>query len=138
MDIALNLNAMLGARYFIHTPKRSIQLSGAFEMPVAGMMFVPYPGLSYFELYTSGRIGETLFFSSLHNRQGAKLALSADFPLRTITLHAGWRFHHLKYQGSGPVFVRDEHSLLLGITYDIFRSSGRKSRFPANFVRSMY
>ncbi len=138
MDIALNLNAMLGVRYFLQTRKRVIQLNGVYEMPLVGLMFVPYPGLSYYELYTSGRIGEALFFSSLHNRQGNKLALSVDFPLRTITLHAGWRFQHLKYQGSGPVFVRDEHALMLGITYDIFRSSGRKSRFPSNYIRSMY
>ncbi len=138
MDIAFNINAMLGGRYFIQTKKRIIQLSGAYEMPLAGLMFVPYPGLSYYELYTSGRIGEALFFSSIHNRQGQKLAFSIDFPLRNSTLHAGWRFHHLKYQGSGPVFVRDEHALMLGITYDIFRSSGRRSRFPSNYIRSMY
>jgi len=138
MDIAFNINAMLGGRYFIQTKKRIIQLSGSYEMPLVGLMFVPYPGLSYYELYTSGRIGEALFFSSLHNRQGQKLAFSVDFPLRNSTLHAGWRFHHLKYQGSGPVFVRDEHALMLGITYDIFRSSGRRSRFPSNYIRSMY
>jgi hypothetical protein len=138
MDIAFNINAMLGVRYFMQTKKRIIQFSGAYEMPLAGMMFVPYPGLSYYELYTSRRIGEALFFSSLHNRQGNKLAVSVDFPFRTTTLHAGWRFQHLKYQGSGPVFVRDEHALMLGITYDIFRSSGRRSRFPSNYIRSMY
>lgn len=138
MDIAFDVNAMLGVRYFIQTRKRSIQLNGAYEMPLAGLMFVPYPGLSYYELYSSGRIGEALFFSSLHNRQGNKLAVSVDFPLRTATLHAGWRFQHLKYQGSGPVFLRDEHALMLGVTYDVFRSSGRRSRFPANYIRSMY
>jgi len=137
MDIALNLNALLGARYFLQTAKRTLQFSGSYESPLVGGMFVPYPGLSYYELYTSKRISEALFFSSLHNRQGNKLSVTIDFPMRYSTLHFGWRYHHLKYRGSGPVFTLDEHSLLLGITYDIFRSSGRMSHFPSNYIRSM-
>lgn len=137
-DIALNINALLGARYFLQTRKRIIQFTGAYETPIAGVMFVPYPGLSYYELYTSKRISEAIFLSSLHNRQAHKLSLSVDFPFRRSTLHAGWRYHQLNYKGSGPVFSMKEQSLLLGITYDLFRSSGRKSRFPSNYIRSMY
>lgn len=135
VDVAVNLNATLGARYLLPTRRRILQFDVQTELPLAGIMFVPYPGLSYYELYLSKQLSEALFFSSFHNRQGAKLSLSADVPLGRSTLHAGWKYRHTKYRGNGPVFSFDEHSLLLGITYDLFRSSGRRVQFPANFIR---
>jgi len=135
LDIAANLNATLGARYLLPTRRRTLQFDAHTELPFAGVMFVPYPGLSYYELYLSKQLSEAVFFSSFHNRQGAKWSLSVDVPLRRSTLHAAWRYHHTKYQGSGPVFRFDEHSILLGITYDLFRSAGRTRQFPSNYIR---
>lgn len=138
LDIAFTLNALIGARYFLQTRKRTLQFTGSYEIPFIGMMFVPYPGLSYYELYSSRQLSEAIFFSSLHNRQGHKVSVSLDFPLRRSTIHLGWRYNSLKFQGSGPIYSMKEQSVLLGITYDIFRSSGRTSRFPSHFIRSMY
>lgn len=135
LDIAGNLNATLGARYLLTTRKRTIRFDAGAEVPLLGVMFVPYPGLSYYEMYLSKQLSEAIFFSSLHNRQGARYSLSVDFPFRHSTLHAGWQYHQLKYQGSGPVVTIAEHSLMLGISYELFRSSGRMSRFPANYVK---
>jgi hypothetical protein len=135
VDIAVNLNATLGARYLLPTPRRTLQFDVQTELPFAGIMFVPYPGHSYYELYLSKQLSEALFFSSFHNRQGAKLSVSADVPLGRTTLHAAWKYRSTMYRGNGPVFSFNEHSLLLGITYDLFRSSGRRVQFPANYIR---
>jgi hypothetical protein len=135
MDLAISLNAVLGARYSLETRKRTIDFTSGFESPIAGVMFVPYPGLSYYEMYTSGKYSEAVFLSSLHNRQGAKLSFAVDIPFRRSTLHMAYRFHQLNYKGSGPVFRFSENALMLGITYDVFRTSGRSMRFPGNFIR---
>lgn len=135
MDIAANLNATVGARYLLPLRRRTLQFDAQAEIPLVGVMFVPYPGLSYYELYLSKQLSEAIFVSSLHNRQGGKLAFSVDVPFRRSTLHVGWRYHQLHYQGNGPVFTLAEHSVLLGISYDLFRSAGRSSRFPATYVR---
>jgi hypothetical protein len=135
LDIAGNLNATLGARYQLPVFRRTVLLDAFAEVPVVGIMFVPYPGLSYYEMYISKQLSEALFLSSLHNRQGLKTGFSVDIPFRHSTLHAGWRYHQLKYRGNGPVVTFTEHSLLLGISYDVFRSSGRKSKFPAGYVK---
>lgn len=135
LDIAGNLNATLGARYQLPVFRRTVLLDAFAEVPVVGIMFVPYPGLSYYEMYISKQLSEAIFLSSLHNRQGLKTGFSVDVPFRHSTLHAGWRYHLLKYRGNGPVVTFTEHSLLLGISYDVFRSSGRKSKFPAGYVK---
>lgn len=135
LDIAGNLNATLGASYLLPTRRRTLKFDAQAEMPLVGVMFVPYPGLSYYELYLSKQLSEAIFLSSLHNRQGGKLALSVEVPFRRSTLHAGWRYTELKYKGSGPVFAISGHSFMVGITYDVVRSSGRQTRFPANYVK---
>lgn len=138
LDMALNINGLIEAMYLLNTGKRTLLFSGSFETPLLGAMFVPYPGHSYYEMAFSKQVSEAIFFSSLHNRQGQKLSVAFEIPFRRTTLHMGWRYNHLTYKGGGPKFSFGEHSLLLGISYDLFRSSGRKSRFPSEYFHSLY
>lgn len=134
IDLATNLNAMLGVRYNIATRKRMLKLKANFEFPLIGCMFVPYPGLSYYEMYSSGDYGEAIHFSSLHNKQGLKEQISIDVPFKYSTWSFGARMHQLKYQAGDQPHSFSEFSIFVGINYDIVRFAGRKVKMPEHFI----
>ena len=134
IDLATNLNAMLGVRYNIATRKRMLKLKANLEFPLIGCMFVPYPGLSYYEMYSSGAYGEAIHFSSLHNKQGLKEQISIDVPFKKSTCSFGVRMHQLKYQAADQPYSFNEFSIFVGINYDIVRFSGRKVKMPEHYI----
>lgn len=134
IDLSTDLNASLGARFYIHTRRRVIQVNAMIDFPVIGCMFVPYPGLSYYEMYLSRQYSEAIHFSSLHNRQGIRQLISVDFPLKNSTISIGIRSGQLKYQASEQVYNFDEYSLVFGFTYDKVSFSGRKKNIPDTFI----
>lgn len=134
IDLATNLNAMLGIRYNYATKKRILKLKANLEFPLIGYMFVPYPGLTYYEMYSSGAYGEAIHFSSLHNKQGLKEEISIDVPFKKSTCSFGVRMHQLKYQAGDQPYRFNEFSIFVGINYDILRFSGRKVKIPEHYV----
>jgi hypothetical protein len=130
MDLATNLNGMLGFRYMIPTKRRILNLSTQIEFPMMGCMFVPYPGLSYYEIYNSKKIGETIHFSSFHNKQG----IIFNMPFKHSSWSVGVLMHLLKYQTGEQPYKMNEFSVFFGIQYDFIKFSGWKSNKPENFV----
>lgn len=138
MDLATDLNAMLGVRYIYPTRKRTLKFSASIEFPLVGCMFVPYPGLSYYEMYSSKAYGEAIHFSSLHNKQGMKQQISIDVPFKYSSWSFGARMHQLTYQVGELPYSFNEFSLFVGITYDLIRFSGRKVAVPESFISPGY
>ncbi len=134
MDIATNLNAMIGIRYNIPTKKRVMQLATQIEFPLLGCMFVPYPGLSYYEMYNSKKVAEAIHFSSLHNKQGVRQRLTFQMPFKYSSWTVGVSMQALKYQASEQPYQMQEFSVFLGVNYDVARFAGRKSNKPENFI----
>jgi len=134
MDLAANLNGMLGFRYMIPTKRRILNLSTQIEFPMMGCMFVPYPGLSYYEIYNSKKIGETIHFSSFHNKQGIKQRIIFNMPFKHSSWSVGVLMHLLKYQTGEQPYKMNEFSVFFGIQYDFIKFSGWKSNKPENFV----
>ena len=134
IDLATNLNAMLGVRYNIATRKRMLKLKANLEFPLIGCMFVPYPGLSYYEMYSSGDYSQAIHFSSFHNRQGLKEQISIDVPFKKSTWSFGARMHQLKYQAADQPYSFNEFSIFVGINYDIVRFAGRKVKMPEHYI----
>jgi hypothetical protein len=134
IDLATNLNAMLGVRYNIATRKRMLKLKANLEFPLIGCMFVPYPGLSYYEMYSSGDYSQAIHFSSLHNKQGLKEQISIDVPFKKSTWSFGTRMHQLKYQAADQPYSFNEFSIFVGINYDIVRFAGRKVKMPEHYI----
>jgi len=134
IDLATNLNAMLAVQYIYPTRKRNLTFRANLEFPVIGCMFVPYPGLSYYEMYVSKAYWEAIHFSSLHNKQGLKQQITVDFPCNHLTWSFGARMHLLKYQTGDQPYNFKEFAVVVGITYDRIRFSGRKAAMPGNFI----
>ncbi len=138
IDLSTNLNAMIGARYFYPTRRRKLQYNAAIEFPVIGCMFVPFPGLSYYEMSQSKKFAEAIHFTSFHNKQGIKQSYSIDVPFKRSTWSFGTRMHELKYVADGQLYSFLEYSFFVGITYDQIRFSGRRVQVPQIFISPRY
>lgn len=138
IDLATNLNLTLGGRYYIHTKNRILQLNAGFEFPLMGCMFVPYPGFSYYEMYSTKGYMEAVHFSSLHNKQGLKQFFSIDVPFRDFTWTFGVRKYDLKYKADGQVYSYSDFTFMTGVTYDMIEFSGRKTNVPEFFISPRY
>ena len=138
IDLSTNLNAMLGARYFYPTRRRMLQFNVAMEFPVIGSMFVPFPGLSYYEMSQSKNFAEAIHFTSFHNKQGIKQNYSIDVPFKKSTWSFGSRMQELKYRADDQTYSFMEYSFFVGITYDQIRFSGRRVKVPEIFISPRY
>lgn len=138
MDLATNLNAKLGVKYFIPTKKRVMQLQAMMEFPVAGIMFVPSPGLSFYQMFDLGEFSDTFHFSSFHNRQSFSSLISIIIPWKKTTTRVGIRSENLKYKAHNHVYIRKEYSLIIGTSFDMFKFSGRKVKVPDAFISPQY
>lgn len=138
IDLSTNLNAMLGARYVYPTRRRMLQFNAAIEFPIIGCMFVPFPGLSYYEMSQSNDFAEAIHFTSFHNKQGIKQNYSIDVPFNRSTWSFGTRMQELKYIADDQIYSLMEYSLFVGITYDQIRFSGRRVKVPDFFISPRY
>lgn len=134
IDLAANLNMTIGGRYFIYTKRRTIQLNAHFEFPVIGCMFVPYPGFSYYEMYSTKAYIDAMHFSSFHNKQGLKQYFTIDIPFKHLTWSFGVSKHDLKYKADHQVYSYSEFAFLAGVTYDMIAFSGRKVKVSEIYI----
>lgn len=134
IEASTGIYALLEGRYNLQTKKRIIQFNASYEFPLAGCMFVPIPGLSYYEMYLRENIRESLHFSSLHNKVGLKQQYSVDIPFRYSTWSFGICSESLKYEAFNQVSRFNEYSLLIGLTFDLKRFAGRKAIVPGNYI----
>lgn len=138
IDLAANLNLTLGGSYYIHTKNRILQLNAGFEFPLMGCMFVPYPGFSYYEMYSTKSYMEAVHFSFLHNKQGLKQFFSIDVPFKHSTWTFGVRKYDMKYKADEQVYSYSDFTFMVGVTYDRIEFSGRKTNIPEFFISPRY
>ena len=58
-----------------------INLAASGMAPLAGIMFMPNYGQSYYEIFTLGHWDGVVNFTSLHNQPSLRQMLTADFPV---------------------------------------------------------
>jgi len=134
MDMATNLNLSGIAMYNFSIRKRELRVQLALQSPIIGCMFIPESGASYYEMFDLGNLTNTTHFSSLHNKRGIRQTLTLDIPFKRSTWRLGISSEALKYTANDMVFKRNDYSLVLGYSYDLFIFSGRKNRAPHNFI----
>lgn len=102
-DISAVVLATAGAEW--RRAYRGWQFVLAYDVavPVAGAMFVPQMGQSYYELYLTlpRGLGEVVHFASLHNMQGVRGDFRADFRYRTFTFFVGFTHDYRQWRANG-------------------------------------
>lgn len=60
------------------------------NLPLAGAMFSPEYGESYYEIFSLGNGGKNVRFTSLHNNPSLRQMLTLDFPINRIKMRIGY------------------------------------------------
>jgi len=134
VDVATNLNLAGKLRYDAQIFNRTVRLTYAFDTPLAGCMYVPLVGASYYEMFGLGNMTDAVHFSSLHNKQGLNSEFTMDVPFNRSVLRVGLHVNNLKYQANDIIFKFQEVGFTLGWKYNFYVFSGRKNQAPKNFI----
>lgn len=60
------------------------------NLPLAGVMFAPNYGQSYYEIFSLGNAGGVVRFTSLHNQPALRQMLTADFPVGNVKMRLAY------------------------------------------------
>jgi hypothetical protein len=133
-DIDLNLSAI--AIYAVPLKHRQLTLRLQSETAVAGALFAPGYGQSYYEIFSLKNTDGIVSFSSLHNKTAMRNYFTIDLPLRTLTLRAGY-LNNIYYTDIHNIKVHKvSHSLMVGLVKEFNAVGGRKLK--NNSFRSVY
>ncbi len=86
----INLDASAMAIWHAKIKKYPLTFRYQVNVPVAGVMFSPHYGQSYYEIFTLGNSGGVIQFTSLHNQPSVRQILSVDFPVRYAKLRLSY------------------------------------------------
>ena len=75
----INLAASGMAVWKLRMANRPLTLRYQINLPLAGVMFMPNYGQSYYEIFTLGHWDGVVNFTSLHNQPSMRQMLTADF-----------------------------------------------------------
>jgi len=134
MDAAVNLNLAAMMRYDFRLFGYPMRLNYELETPVAGCMFVPMQGASYYEMFELWNLDNAVHFSSIHNKSCLKFALGLDVRFKKSTLNLGFGQQKLLYEANDLIFKRSNFSISLGYKYDFYIFKGVNNSAPSNFL----
>ncbi|MBQ8673222.1 MAG: DUF3316 domain-containing protein [Bacteroides sp.] len=77
----INLAASGMAIWKLRVKRLPLTLRYQLNLPLAGVMFMPHYGQSYYEIFSLGNSGGVVNFTSLHNQPSLRQLLSADLPV---------------------------------------------------------
>lgn len=127
----INLDASVMLIWQLKIKKKLITLRYQANSPVAGFMFSPHYGQSYYEIFTLGNTDGIIRFVSLHNQPSIRQLLSADIPLGNSTL----RFSYLwDVQQSSINHIRTHtysHTFMVGFVKELYRIRRKNNSLPA-------
>ena len=87
----INLAASGMAIWELRIKNRPITLRYQVNLPLAGIMFMPNYGQSYYEIFTLGHWDGVVNFTSLHNQPSLRQMLTADFPVGRARMRLAYK-----------------------------------------------
>lgn len=107
------------------------------DTPVAGMLFSPRYGQSYYEI-SLGNSVDVVNFSSLHNQRALRNYVTVDYPIGKITLRAGYLGSHYQTKVHDINTHTYSNSFVIGFVTESVNISGAKSRKVPKWNSSFY
>ncbi|MGN0048675.1 MAG: DUF3316 domain-containing protein [Bacteroides sp.] len=86
----INVGASGMAIWDLRVKHRPLTLRYQLNLPLAGVMFMPNYGQSYYEIFTLGHWDGVVNFTSLHNQPSLRQLLTADLQLGRTTLRLAY------------------------------------------------
>ena len=137
LNFDIDLNLSVAALYTLHLRNCPLTFRCQVETPVAGVLFAPDYGQSYYEIFGLGNLANVVRFSSPHNKRVVRNCLTVDIPLRRWTLRTGY-MSNLYYTHINSIKTRHySHSFMIGLVKE-FISFGGKDWKRKNLYQSAY
>jgi hypothetical protein len=106
------------------------------NIPVAGLLFSPNYGQSYYEVFTLGNWSGVINLTSLHNQPSIRQFFTVDMPVARSRLRFSYlwdvqqsKVNHLRTHTYGYVFM-------VGVVRDLYRIRNKDRKFPPPAVRA--
>ena len=116
----LNLDASGMAVYHFSIKNHPMIARYQLNIPVAGVMFSPDYGQSYYEIFELEHSNHNVLFTSLHNRPTFRQLLTLDIPVRSSCIRVGYL---CDIQQSNVNYIKSHqwsHTLMLGFVKTLF------------------
>lgn len=133
VDAALDVSAAATVIYDIPLRRRTLRLQADVESPLAGCMFAPAQGSSYYEIFSLDAAGRFVHFTAPHNRRGVRGDVFVEMPFARSTWRVGFSGNLRKWTANGLVFSQREMGIYFGFTRTL-AAFNRKHPAPEGFV----
>lgn len=130
--LQLDVAASLAASWSFRVGKQLLALRGQVDMLLAGLMFSPNYGQSYYELFSLGHYDHNVCFIFPGNAPTFRQMLTFDVPMRRATLRLGYVSEIEQSQVNGLKNHRYSHSFMIGFVRDLHFLS--RKQIPANQI----
>lgn len=136
-DLSTNLQAMATAIYRLQWGKRVVRLNLQCQAPLLGAMFVPQQGGTYYEMFSLMNLNNTIHFSTLHNKQGGRVAFYVDFDLKRSEWRVGINAENLVHTANNHYFERKSTTIFVGYNYHMHSFSGKRNAASGNYAKAI-
>jgi hypothetical protein len=134
LDAYTNLNISAGGSVPYDLFGKLVYLDWKLQMPLAGLMFVPENGASYYEMFSFENQQHMIHFASLHNQIGLKADLSARFTFLKHDMTLGYRSETLRYSANQLNFYDKSYQIYFGLNLEELRIKGSNGELPQGYV----
>lgn len=116
----INFDASMMAIWHLKLKNYPVVLRYQVNLPVAGVMFAPTKGQSYYEIFTLGNSEGVIQFTSLHNQPSLRQMLSIDLPIRYAKMRLSYLVD-LQQSDVNEVKVHSySHTFMVGFVKDMY------------------
>lgn len=115
---------------------KSFTFRWQIDTPVAGVLFSPNYGQSYYEISLGNSVG-VANFASIHNQRALRNYITVDFPVNKVSLRLGYLGSHYQTKVNGLQTHTYSNNIVLGLVSESINLSGSKIK-KAKSVKSSY
>lgn len=128
-DLSTQLNASVLAQYKFSVRQFPVILRYSLRSPLAGVMFVPEYGASYYEMFTLGHLENSVHFSSVLNSLAWNSTLNADLLFKKFTLRISYTHDYEKHHANSLHFESIQNVFSIGtvVNFSVFDRCKRKA-----------
>lgn len=110
-----------------------ITLRYQINVPLAGVMFSPNFGQSYYEIFSLGNRRGVVRFVSLHNQPSFRQILSVDLPIRKSKIRISYLCDIQQAKINKITSHYYGHSFMVGVVTEMFKLNSKESKkLPSN------
>lgn len=125
-DLSLNLSSMLVYQWKIKDYPLTLRYQ--LLLPVAGVSFSPHYTQSYYEMFGLGNHSGVAHFNSFHNKFAMKHYITADFPVGSLIVRAGYLNSRYRTQMNCITGHIVSNSFVIGFVKEFVAFGGKQMR----------